>query len=68
MKAEIIVFIERNTFNVPFRKPSFEHEWIEFGETTQANVVERLAPATDFAPARLCSAWTETRAPRAVLA
>jgi len=46
MKAEIIVFVERNTFNVPFRKPAFEHEWTEFGETTQADVVERLAPAT----------------------
>jgi glycerate dehydrogenase len=46
MTTEIIVFVERNTFNVPFRKPAFEHEWIEFGETTQADVVERLAPAT----------------------
>ena len=46
MKPETIVFIERNTFNVPFRKPAFEHEWTEFGETTQADVVERLAPAT----------------------
>lgn len=46
MTTEIIVFVERNTFNVPFRKPVFAHEWIEFGETTQAEVVERLAPAT----------------------
>ncbi len=46
MTTEIIVFVERNTFNVPFRKPAFEHEWIEFGETTQAEVVERLTPAT----------------------
>ena len=46
MTTEIIVFLERNTFNVPFRKPAFAHEWIEFGETTQAEVVERLAPAT----------------------
>jgi glycerate dehydrogenase len=46
MRPEIIVFVERNTFNVPFRKPVFAHEWIEFGETTQADVVERLAPAT----------------------
>jgi glycerate dehydrogenase len=43
---QIIVFLERNTFNVPFRKPSFDHEWIEFGETTPDQVVERLASAT----------------------
>ena len=46
MTAEIIVFVERNTFNVPFRKPAFDHDWIEFGETTPTEVVERLAPAT----------------------
>jgi glycerate dehydrogenase len=43
---EVVVFIERNTFNVPFRTPAFEHEWIEFGETSLDQVVERLAPAT----------------------
>jgi glycerate dehydrogenase len=46
MATETIVFIERNTFNVPFRKPAFQHEWIEFGETAPGEVVERLAPAT----------------------
>jgi glycerate dehydrogenase len=48
MRAQkhIIVFVERNTFNVPFRKPAFEHEWIEFGETSSDEVVERLTPAT----------------------
>lgn len=43
---QTIVFLERNTFNVPFRKPSFEHEWTEFGETSPDQVVERLASAT----------------------
>jgi glycerate dehydrogenase len=43
---QIIVFLERNTFNVPFRKPSFDHEWIEFGETTPEQVVDRLTRAT----------------------
>jgi glycerate dehydrogenase len=43
---QIIVFLERNTFNVPFRKPPFDHEWIEFGETTLGQVVERLTGAT----------------------
>jgi len=46
MTKQIIVFLERNTFNVPFRKPSFEHEWIDFGETTVDQVVDRLAHAT----------------------
>jgi glycerate dehydrogenase len=46
MTTEIIVFLERNTFNVPFRRPAFEHEWSEFGETAAGEVVERLAPAT----------------------
>lgn len=46
MTTEIIVFLERNTFNVPFRKPAFAHEWTEFGETTPGEVVPRLAPAT----------------------
>ena len=43
---QIIVFLERNTFNIPFRKPAFDHEWIEFGETTPDEVAERLAQAT----------------------
>ena len=43
---QIIVFLERNTFNVPFREPAFDHEWVDFGETSLDQVVERLAPAT----------------------
>jgi glycerate dehydrogenase len=46
MTKQTIVFLERNTFNVPFRPPAFDHEWIEFGETTPDQVVERLTPAT----------------------
>ena len=46
MTKQIIVFLERNTFSIPFRKPSFEHEWIDFGETTLDQVVDRLAQAT----------------------
>ena len=46
MTKQIIVFLERNTFNVPFRKPSFDHEWIEFGETTLDQVLDRLDQAT----------------------
>ena len=46
MTTEIIVFLERNTFNVQFRRPAFAHEWSEFVETAPGEVVERLAPAT----------------------
>lgn len=43
---ERIVFLERNTFRVEFRRPGFEHEWIDYGETASAQVVERLRDAT----------------------
>jgi glycerate dehydrogenase len=43
---ERIVFLERNTIAAEFRKPSFEHQWIEFGESFQDQVVERLRGAT----------------------
>jgi glycerate dehydrogenase len=41
-----IVFLERNTFNANIRRPSFDHEWIEYGETRADEVVERLRGAT----------------------
>jgi glycerate dehydrogenase len=43
---EKIVFLERNTFNIPFRRPAFEHEWVEYGETDETEVVDRLQTAT----------------------
>jgi glycerate dehydrogenase len=43
---QIVVFLERNTFNVPFRRPAFEHQWIDFGETARSEIVERLDHAT----------------------
>ena len=43
---EKIVFLERNTFNIPFRRPAFEHEWVEYGETDETEVVDRLQNAT----------------------
>ena len=46
LKPELIVFLERNTFNISFRKPAFEHEWIEYGETAVDEIVERLAQAS----------------------
>src|SRR5688572_32697546 len=44
--SESIVFLERNTFNIPFRRPSFAHEWVEYGETDENEVVDRLRDAT----------------------
>ncbi len=41
-----IVFLERNTFRVEFRKPQFEHEWIDYGETRSDQIVQRLRDAT----------------------
>ena len=43
---ERIVFLERNTFKVEFRKPRFEHEWIDHDDTAPHQVVERLQSAT----------------------
>ncbi|HKR60495.1 MAG TPA: NAD(P)-dependent oxidoreductase, partial [Pyrinomonadaceae bacterium] len=43
---ERIVFLERNTFKVEFRRPQFAHEWIDYEETTPDQIVERLQTAT----------------------
>jgi glycerate dehydrogenase len=43
---EHIVFLERNTIQANFRRPNFEHQWIEHGETFSEQVVERLRGAT----------------------
>ena len=40
-----IVFLERNTFRVEFRRPCFPHEWVEHDETSPADVVSLLADA-----------------------
>jgi len=45
-KIESIVFLERNTFNVPFRSPNFPHEWVEYGETDGSQIVDHLRDAT----------------------
>ena len=46
LKIEPIVFLERNTFNIEFRRPNFPHEWVEYGETDASQTVERLRDAT----------------------
>ena len=43
---ERIVFLERNTIQADFRRPSFDHEWIEYGETSSEQVVDRARSAT----------------------
>jgi glycerate dehydrogenase len=43
---ERIVFLERNTIQANFRRPNFDHDWIEYGETFSEQVVERLRGAT----------------------
>ena len=43
---ERIVFLERNTFNAEFRRPRFDHEWIEYEETERGQTAERLRDAT----------------------
>jgi len=45
-RIESIVFLERNTFTIDFRRPSFAHEWIEYGETAPEDIVPRLRDAT----------------------
>lgn len=43
---EHIVFLERNTIQAYFRRPNFDHEWIEYPETRADEVVERVRNAT----------------------
>jgi glycerate dehydrogenase len=41
-----IVFLERKTIQAGFRPPNFDHEWIEYGETLEDQVVDRVRNAT----------------------
>lgn len=41
-----VVFLERNTFRVDFRRPNFPHTWIDYLTTEPGEVVERLLSAT----------------------
>src|SRR5438067_9883927 len=43
---ERIVFIERNTIQANFRRPDFDHEWIEYPESAAEQVPERIHDAT----------------------
>jgi glycerate dehydrogenase len=41
-----IVFLERKTIQANFRRPAFEHEWIEHAGTLPSQIVERLEGAS----------------------
>jgi glycerate dehydrogenase len=43
---ESIVFLERSTFNIEFRRPTFLHDWTDFAETPLSEIVPRLRSAT----------------------
>src|SRR5919112_3772212 len=43
---ERIVFLERESVDAEFRRPAFAHEWVEYAESTQGQLVERLRGAT----------------------
>ena len=43
---ERIVFLERNTIQANFRRPQFDHEWIEYAESFPEQVVERVRSAS----------------------
>ncbi len=43
---ERIVFLERESVDAEFRRPSFAHEWVEYAESEQGQLVERLRGAT----------------------
>ncbi len=43
---ERIVFLERNTIQAKFRRPQFDHEWIEYPESFPEQVVDRVRSAT----------------------
>jgi len=43
---ERIVFLDRDTLRADVRPPAFAHEWREYGETSPAEVVERLKGAS----------------------
>jgi len=43
---ERIVFLERDSVGAEFRRPALAHEWVEYAESTQGQLVERLRGAT----------------------
>ncbi|MGB8508196.1 MAG: D-2-hydroxyacid dehydrogenase [Pyrinomonadaceae bacterium] len=44
--TERIVFLDRDTLRADVRRPSFSHEWLDYGATQEDEVLERLRGAT----------------------
>jgi glycerate dehydrogenase len=44
--TERIVFLDRDTFQARFKRPSFDHEWRDYPSTAPDQIVERLRGAT----------------------
>lgn len=43
---ERIVFLERDTIKADFRRPNFDHEWVEYADTRPPGVGERVRSAS----------------------
>ncbi len=43
---EKVAFLDRNSLKANLRKPSFDHEWVEYEQTLPSEVVERLKGVT----------------------
>lgn len=43
---ERIVFLERNSFPIEFRRPNVPHDWTEYSDTSPLSVVDQLSDAT----------------------
>ncbi len=43
---EKVAFLDRNSLKANLRKPSFDHEWVEYEQTLLSEVVERLKGVT----------------------
>ena len=43
---ETIVFLDRGTVTVPFRKPAFRHEWVDYERTLPEETLDRIRHAT----------------------
>lgn len=43
---ERIVFLERDTIQADFRRPTFDHEWVEYADTLPPEIVARVQSAS----------------------
>jgi len=45
-RIESIVFVERDTFNIDFPRPTFAHGWTEYNDTLTGEIIPRLKEAS----------------------